>query len=60
MSDEFLHLPPRERIKHYLDLAADARAEAQRAKAPARETYLRMAEQWEKLAADAKKLIQSD
>jgi len=57
MVADFMHLPPRERLKQYLTLAEDARAEANRAKGPARETYLRIAGQWERLAARLKDTI---
>jgi hypothetical protein len=45
-------LPPLERIKHYLDLADDARREGARAAGSARESYLLFAQRWEQLAAD--------
>jgi len=51
LTDEFLNLPPAERIRLFLNFAADARVEAKCADGMARETYLRIAEQWELLAA---------
>lgn len=50
---EFSHLPPKERVKRYRELALDARREAANSKGAARQSYLIIAEQWEKLAADA-------
>jgi hypothetical protein len=45
-------LPPLERIKHYLDLADDARREGAKAAGSARDSYRLFAERWEQLAAD--------
>jgi len=50
---EFSHLPPKERAKRYRELAQDARREAASSKGAANKSYLIIAEQWEKLAADA-------
>ena len=50
---EFKDLPPTEWIKRCLGLANDARTEAACAQGAARETYLRIAQQWEQVAADA-------
>lgn len=47
---EYSNLPPLERIKHYLDLAGDARKEAEKCEGHARQSYLLMAERWEQLA----------
>ena len=57
MVADFMGLPPPERLKRYCALVDDARAEANRAKGPARETYLRIAEQWERLADRLKDTI---
>jgi hypothetical protein len=45
-------LQPLERIKHYLDLADDARREGAKAAGSARDSYRLFAERWERLAAD--------
>jgi len=50
MVADFMNLPPPERLKRYCVLADDARAEADRAQGPAREMYVRIAGQWERLA----------
>ncbi len=50
---EFSHLPPKERARRYRELAQDARREAANSKGPAQQSYLLIAEQWEKLAADS-------
>ena len=50
---EIPELPPWVRVKRYQQLAADARHEAEQAHPAARRTYLLLAEQWDKLAADA-------
>jgi hypothetical protein len=50
---EFSHLPPKERAKRYRELAQDARREAANSKGAAHQSYLIIAEQWEKLARDA-------
>jgi hypothetical protein len=44
-------LPPHKRMLRYLDLAAEARREAARSPDAARQSYLFLAEQWERLAA---------
>jgi hypothetical protein len=50
---EFDNLPPLQRAKHYRALAEDARREAAAANGPARQSYLIIAENWDKLAADS-------
>lgn len=45
-------LPPLERMQRYIDLAEDARREAERSSGVARSAYLTMAEQWERLATE--------
>ncbi len=54
--DEANLLPP-DRAKRYRVLAEDARREAARAPARAREAYLRIAEQWDPLAAEIESKI---
>ena len=51
--EEFSDLPPLAQAKRYRVLAQDARREAAAAKGPARQSYLIIAENWDKLAADA-------
>lgn len=51
--DEFDALPSGERAKRYRELANDARLEAHTAKGIAQASYLRLAERWERLAAEA-------
>jgi len=50
---EFEGLPLSELAQRYLELAAHARARAERADEKARNAYLRIAEQWELLAQAA-------
>ena len=52
-------LPALERIQRYLDLADDARQDAERCKGVRRESYLRIADHWESLARDAGKRLNS-
>jgi hypothetical protein len=51
MHDAYVYLAPRERLKKYRQLAAIARKDAAEANAGERESYLRLAEQWDTLAA---------
>jgi hypothetical protein len=46
-------LPARERAQYYRRLAAEARREAENAPARVRGSYVIIAEQWERLAAEA-------
>lgn len=57
---ELSDLPPPARIQRYRDLAADARSQAAMAKDALRESYILMAEQWEKLAAELTATLKSD
>jgi len=52
-------LPALERIQLYLDFADDARREAETVENPLRESYLAIAEQWDRLAADVAKTLNS-
>lgn len=52
-------LPALERIQRYLDLADNARHDAERCKGALRESYLRIADHWESLARDAEKRLNS-
>ena len=49
---ELSQLPPLERMQRYIDLAEDARREAERSMGVARTAYLIIAEQWERLATE--------
>jgi len=49
---EFSDMPPFERAKRYRQFAADARSEAVNATGAAKKSYVIIAENWEKLAAD--------
>jgi len=51
---------PGKQIECYLDLAMGARKEAARAPAAARQSYLRIAEQWEDLAIDTRAKLERD
>jgi len=57
---ELAGLPPRERIKRYLDLAADARQEAEVCNDRVRQSYLIMAEDWERRAATTAATLKPD
>ena len=50
---EYSHLPPGLRAKAYRNLAGDARREAAQCKGPLRESYLLIAANWDRLAAEA-------
>ena len=50
-------LPLLERIQRYLDQADDARREAERTKGTLCDSYLLIAEHWERLADDAAKRL---
>jgi len=50
---ELSDLPPSAQAERYRVLAQDARREAAAAKGSARQSYLIIAENWDKLAADA-------
>ena len=45
-----MNLPPLRRLQHYLQLASDARREADTAQGSLKESYTIMAERWEYLA----------
>jgi hypothetical protein len=51
--DEFSNLPPLAQAKRYRALAQDARREAAAVTGPTRKSYLIIAENWDKLAANA-------
>jgi hypothetical protein len=48
-------LPPAKRLLRYRQLADDARREADRSKGTVKQSYLLIAEQWERLAAELAK-----
>ena len=48
---EYSDLPPAKRLQLYRQLSADARKEAETATGTVRECYIRIAENWERLAA---------
>ena len=52
LASEFSSLPPLNRVQRYLVMAGYARREASSNDAAVRESYLFVAEQWEKLALD--------
>jgi hypothetical protein len=52
---ELSDLPPGKRLIRYRQLASDARHEADRAKGSVRQSYLLIAEQWDRLAAELAK-----
>ena len=57
---ELSKLPPAIRAERYLALAGDALRHAAMSKGPLRDSYLLMAEQWRKMAAEAAAEINSD
>jgi len=57
---ELSDLPPPARIQRYRDLAADARRQAAMAKGALRESYILMAEQWERLATELTATLKSN
>lgn len=54
---DYSELPPALRAVAYRNLAGDARREAGMCKGPLRESYLLIAMQWERLAAEAEASI---
>jgi hypothetical protein len=48
----FSHLSPGLRARAFRNFAGDARREAARSKGGVRESYLRVAEEWERLAVE--------
>jgi hypothetical protein len=57
---ELSDLPPAKRLQRYRQLASDARHEADRAKGAVRQSYLLIAEQWDRLAAELVNAARSD
>jgi hypothetical protein len=57
---ELSDLPPEKRLKRIRQWASDARREADRAKGSIRESYLLIAEQWDRLATELAKEAESD
>ena len=47
---DFINLPPLRRLQRYLQLASDARREADGAHGSLKESYILIAERWEYLA----------
>jgi hypothetical protein len=50
-------LPPEQRAARFLALAGDARREAVMSKGAVRQSYILIAEQWERLAVEASSAI---
>ena len=58
MSEEYSHLPPRERAKKFRELADDARLEGERVgDRRMKESYLLIAERWEEMAREIEKRL---
>ena len=57
---EFASLPPLERIRRYLQLAHEARQEAEHTDGRVRQSYLLMAGRWEDLAVTTVAAMMSD
>ena len=57
---EFSDLPPLLRVRRYLDMAGDARRQAALTKGAARQSFIFMAEQWERLATDVTERLKSN
>jgi hypothetical protein len=57
---EYSDLPPIMRAERYLILAGDALRQAAMCKGPLQDSYLLMAEQWQKLAAEAGRMARSE
>jgi len=55
---DFSNLPPLRRLQRYLQLASDARREADAAQGGLRESYTLMAERWEYLARAVEQTLQ--
>ena len=56
---EYSELPLPLRAKAYRNLAGEARREAERSEAMAGQSYLVIAEQWDRLAADIERYLES-
>ena len=57
---EFSELPPLKRLQRYLQLASDARREADASQGGVRESYTLMAEHWEYLAKAMEETLRSE